>query len=155
MEGGHRLVIDWVFCAGTFDLFHAGHVNLLRQARGFGRVVAAVNTDEFAEEYKRRPILSLEERLDVVRACEYADETLINVGGADCKYTIDYLETVYGIKVRYIVHGDDWMGLELMRQMGLSHGWLSSKQIELRYVPYTEGISSSEIERRILERGLS
>lgn len=147
------MTADWVYVGGTFDLFHPGHVNLLRQARKIGPVVVAVNSDAFAERYKRRPVMTQHERIETVRACRYADLVVLNIGGEDSKITIEHLAS-QNHRVRYIVHGDDWVGPGLMQQMGLTHGWLAGKGIELRYVPYTAGVSSSDIEQRVAESGL-
>ena len=55
-----------VYLGGTFDLFHPGHVRLLERASRLGEVWVALNTDEFASEYKRKPILTLDERLSLI-----------------------------------------------------------------------------------------
>lgn len=142
---------DWVFVAGVFDLFHVGHVNLLADASEIGPVVVAVNRDQFAERYKRKPIMTSSERLEVVRACKYVDRAIYNIGDEDCKATIEYLDDM-GVNVRYVLHGDDWVGEGLMKQMGFTPGWLAGRGIELVYRPYTKGISSSKIEERVRGR---
>ncbi|HEX9266475.1 MAG TPA: adenylyltransferase/cytidyltransferase family protein, partial [Candidatus Limnocylindria bacterium] len=70
---------------GTFDLFHLGHVNLLRNAKKHADiVVVALNTDEFNEQYKgKRPVMTLAERRAVLEACRYVDVVDVNTGGAD------------------------------------------------------------------------
>lgn len=139
---------DRVYVGGTFDLFHAGHVELLRKASELGDVWVSLNTDEFAERYKRRPILTLEERRAVVRACEHVAHCIINVGGENSWPAISIASP------RYIVHGDDWTGESFLQQLGVAPEWLEKRGIELVYLPYTEGISSTEIERRVIERDL-
>jgi len=72
MPGRTRVYVDLVG-----DLFHAGHVELLRQARALGdRLVVGVLSDDVVAQYKRRPITTLEERVAVVRACRYVDEVV-------------------------------------------------------------------------------
>jgi glycerol-3-phosphate cytidylyltransferase-like family protein len=82
-----------------------------------------------------------------VRACRYVDLVVVNRFGEDSKPTIAQ------VAPSHIVHGDDWTGPDLMAQMGLTDGWLAERGIEFLYLPYTEGISSSDIEQRILHRG--
>lgn len=134
---------------GTFDLFHAGHVAFLRAAKQLagddGDLVVALNTDEFAAEYKRPTVMSLEERMVVVGACRFVDEVRVNEGGKDSRRSIGQS------RATMIVHGDDWTGEALMRQLGVSSAWLAEKGITLEYLPYTAGISSSEIEQRVID----
>lgn len=144
---------DWVYVGGTFDLFHPGHVRLLRQAKVYGSVVVSVNRDEFAERYKRKPIMTLEERMFMVSACRYTDMVVCNVGDEDSTFTIEVLQKS-GVEVAYIIHGDDWQGTELRQQMGITEEWLRALQIAMVYAPYTSDISSTEIENRVRKREL-
>ncbi|WP_167288898.1 adenylyltransferase/cytidyltransferase family protein [Nocardioides seonyuensis] len=84
------------------DLFHAGHVELLRQARRHGdHVVVGVLSDETAASYKRRPIMTLHERVAVVEACRYVDEVIAD---APFEVTEDFLAEH---RITTVVHGDD------------------------------------------------
>ena len=70
--GAVRVYVDMVG-----DLFHAGHVALLREARSHGdRLVVGVLSDETAASYKRRPIMTLAERVAVIEACRWVDEVV-------------------------------------------------------------------------------
>jgi len=63
---------------GVFDLFHVGHVRLLQRAKEmFREVVVTIDSDELTMKEKRKPIFSQEERLEILKACRYADEVLI------------------------------------------------------------------------------
>jgi glycerol-3-phosphate cytidylyltransferase len=137
---------DRVYVGGTFDLFHAGHVRFLECVRRHGPVIVALNTDEFAARYKRSPIMSLAERQAVVAACKYVEYVDVNEGGEDSS------ETILRWRPRYIAHGDDWKGPALLEQLGITQDFLDDNNVEMLYVPYTAGISSSEIERRVIER---
>lgn len=136
------------YAGGTFDLFHAGHVALFRRIREelADELVVALNTDDFAARYKgRRPIMTLDERLAVVAACRYVDVAIVNVGDGDSRPAI---EAAGGVDV--IVHGDDWVGPDLVhRQMGLPPTWLAERGIHVHYLPYTAGVSASEIVHRV------
>ena len=70
--GSSRVYVDMVG-----DLFHAGHVSLLREARRHGDwLVVGVLSDDTAASYKRRPIMNLAERVAVIESCKYVDEVI-------------------------------------------------------------------------------
>jgi glycerol-3-phosphate cytidylyltransferase len=138
---------NWVYVGGTFDLFHSGHINFLSRCAEYGKVVVALNTDQFAARYKREPILSLAERYDAVEACRFVDKVFVNIGNEDSWITINTMPA--DCKIKYIAHGDDWTGESLLKQLNVSQPWLDEKGIQMLYIPYTEGISTSEIIRRI------
>jgi glycerol-3-phosphate cytidylyltransferase len=138
--------MTWVYVGGTFDIFHHGHSEFLRKCRDYGRVIVSLNSDEFAERYKRKPIMNIAERMAAVQACRWVDKVVVNIGDEDTGKTIDSLD---GVKVIYIAHGDDWTGNSLLGQLGISQEWLEERSIQMLYVPYTRGISSSDIIRRI------
>lgn len=147
-----------IYIGGTFDLYHKGHVRLFAAAHARGRVVVVLNTNEFATEYKRKPIMSLAERFFVVQACRYVDHVDVNYGGADSK------PALLRWKPNYIAHGDDWTGDALMHQLGIDGFFLEEQGIEMLYLEYTQGISTTDIEFRVLrahnqrfsiERGLT
>lgn len=124
------------------DLFHWGHVNLFRQIRTLGDyLIVGVNTDELVESYKRRPILTLAERVEMVSACRYVDEV---IAGAPAPINADFIAEH---KIDLVVRGDDlspesmhyWYGAPIMRGI-------------FKTVPYTSGISTSAIIQRIIDR---
>lgn len=140
--------LNIVYTGGTFDLFHSGHVNLLKRCREIagkdGRVIVSLNTDVFVESYKGKPpICSEEERKQVLSACAYVDEVISNIGGKDSKPAIEI------VNPNFIVIGSDWAEKDYHKQMGFDQNYLDSKGISLVYVPYTKDISSSEIKRRL------
>lgn len=131
-----------LYVGGTFDLFHPGHVRLLERCKAFGEVVVSLNTDEFAERYKRRPIMSFEERRSMLEACIYVDEVIVNEGDEDSR------PAILASGATHVVHGDDWTGDALMEQMGFGMDWLKEMDLTLLYLPYTEGISTRELIER-------
>ncbi len=136
----------WIYVGGTFDLFHYGHARFLEQCSKYGKVIVAINTDDFCERYKRKPVLTLGERIESVAACKWVDEVIVNIGDEDSGVTID---TIKDKKVTHIAHGDDWTGDSLIEQLGISQEWLDERGISMLYVPYTKGISTSDIIGRI------
>ena len=124
------------------DLFHAGHIEFLKKARVFGDyLIVGVIADENVEEYKRTPILTLEERVRIISACRYVDEVIVAPPLRPTKqWLLDH-------DIDYVVHGDDFNPELLRDQYGAS--------LDLgifRSVPYTPGISTSNIIQRIVER---
>jgi glycerol-3-phosphate cytidylyltransferase len=137
----------WVYVGGTFDLFHPGHIRFLERCQEFGKVVVALNTDEFAARYKRRPVLSLAERHDLLESCKYVDKVFVNIGNENSGQTIDMMPV--DIRISHIAHGDDWTGESLMQQLGIDQAWLDRRGIKMLYIPYTAGISTTDIIGRI------
>lgn len=137
---------DWVYVGGTFDMFHYGHMSFLRECQKYGPVLVSLNTDEFAERYKRKPIMTIGERMEALNGCKYVDDVCINVGDENSGKTIDLISDR---QIAYIAHGDDWFGPDLLNQLGVDDQWLSDRAIKMLYVPYTKGISTSDIIGRI------
>lgn len=143
-----------VYTGGTFDLFHAGHVKFLKQCKRIagedGSVIVSLNPDEFIEAYKgKAPIMSYEDRKTILLACKYVDGVVPNHGGADSKPSIG------GVQPDFIVIGDDWARKDYYAQMQFTQAWLDKQKIQLVYVPYTEGISTTELKKRIMHNPIN
>jgi cytidyltransferase-like protein len=131
-----------VYADMVADLFHYGHVAFLKQARALGDyLVVGIHADEVAEANKRTPILSMEERMASVAGCRWVDEVLPNAPWIIDRAWIDEHD------INLVVHGDDYSREELEH----SHKVPGDMGI-LRTVPYTGGVSTTEIIRRIRER---
>lgn len=133
-----------IYTGGTFDLFHVGHSKLLARLSELGTVVVGLNTDEFILDYKgKAPVCSYIERESVLMSCKYVAEVVPNVGGPDSKPSIEQ------VNPDIIAIGSDWAKRDYYSQMGFTQDWLDERGISLMYVPYTKGISSTEIKKRI------
>ncbi len=131
---------------GVFDLFHRGHVEFLRRARRLGdRLIVVVNGDEFVSRYKRTPIFSEDDRLAIVKSLRDVDLAFIS-NSPDARPAIEE----HGINL--IVHGDDWEHASYLKQICVEQDYLDSKSIEMKYVPYHAGVSTSGIIERIREK---
>jgi len=138
-----------VFTGGTFDLFHSGHVKFLKQCKKIagsdGRVVVSLNNDKFIEYYKGKPpVMSFDERKAVLMGCRYVDSVVENIGGADSKLAI------LNVLPDFVVIGDDWAKKDYYAQMHFTQAWLDELKIVLCYVPYTQGVSTTDLKKRIV-----
>lgn len=135
-----------IYTGGTFDLFHYGHVNFLRQCASLGKVTVALNTDEFIQEFKGKPpVMSFSEREKSLRGCKYVTNIVPNMGGKDSRSTIIL------VKPNIIAIGSDWVRKDYYAQMGFTQDWLDKHKISLIYIPYTENISTTDLKKRVKE----
>ena len=133
-----RVYVDMVA-----DLFHFGHIAFLEQARAYGEeLVVGVHSDATVESYKRRPVMTMDERVASVRGSRFVDEV---VPDAPLVITREWLELH---RIDLVVHGDDVNPTMADRLYGVP----MAMDI-FHTVPYTPGISSTEIIRRIQEYG--
>lgn len=134
-----------VYTGGTFDLFHKGHVNFLRQCKEIGdHVTVSLNTDEFIYRYKGEyPIISYEERKEVLLSCRYVDRVIPNTKGEDSK------PTILDVNPKFIVIGSDWAKKDYYKQMNFTQQWLDDNGYVLIYIPYTDSISTSLIKEKL------
>ena len=137
-----------LYTGGTFDLFHFGHQNFLRQCKRVAdKVVVSLNRDEFVERFKgKRPVLNYKERRQSLLHSEYVDEVVKNEAGEDSK------PCILTVKPQIVAIGDDWAHKDYHKQMGFDQEWLNDNQITLIYIPYTKGISATKIKQRIIDQ---
>ena len=135
-----------VLNCGTYDLLHPGHLYVFRQLRrlaGNGLVYVGLNGDGFVEEFKgHRPVQSYDERYEMLSSIRDIDMVVSNVGGADARPMIEM------VKPDIIAAGHDWYSPDHSRyctQMGFDLGWLAERSIELVYLDWMPGYSSTNI----------
>src|SRR5690554_5939570 len=100
------------YTTGVFDLFHIGHLNLLRRAKEqCDYLIVGVSTDELVQEYKnKKPVIPCEERIQIVEAIKYVDEVVPQVNR-------DKIEAYKRIHFDVMFVGDDWKGNPLFEQV--------------------------------------
>lgn len=127
---------------GVYDLFHVGHLNMIQTAKqNCEYLIVGVHGDDVVEEYKhRRPIINEYDRKRIVESIKGVDRVEINRFRDKLK-----LWELYHFDVVFI--GDDWKGTE--RWINFEKK-LAEKGIDVFYVPYTKGISTTEIRNKIL-----
>lgn len=135
-----------VYVGMSADLIHPGHLNIIETARGLGEVVVGLLTDEAIASYKRLPYMTFAQRQRVV-------ENIKGVSQVIPQTTLDYIPNLRAIKPDYVVHGDDWReGVQReVRQRVIDA--LAEWGGELVEPHYTEGISSTQLNKAIREVG--
>ncbi|WP_336270555.1 adenylyltransferase/cytidyltransferase family protein [Vreelandella arctica] len=131
-----------VYTGGTWDLFHAGHLNVLKKARDFGDyVVVGVSTDDLVSSYKNHPpVLNWQQRSSIIKELKCVDEVVPQERLFDIDQFMDLGCDVF-------IVGDDWKG----KEGSVSNlKWLKDNGY-LRYVEYTPGLSSSLIKEKIMD----
>jgi len=127
-----------VYVSMVADFWHAGHDNIIRQARRHGKVIVGLLTDEATATYKRVPVQSYKNREKVVK-------NIKGVWKVIPQTTLDYRPNLRKIKPHFVVNGDDWrtgVQKETRKQVINELKKWGGKLIE---VPYTKGISSTLI----------
>ena len=125
------------YAAGAFDLFHVGHLNLLRQARQrCDHLVAGVVSDELLEATKGHlPVVPLAERMEIVEHVRYVDEVHAEV-------LPDKLDTWRQLRFDVFFKGDDWQGTPRGERLEREFAALG---VEVVYFPYTVHTSSTKL----------
>jgi cytidyltransferase-like protein len=127
-----------VYVGMAADIIHKGHINLLNEASKYGKVVVGLLTDEAIESYKRKPIINYENRYIVVSSLQQVHKVIQQ----ESKYWGNNIKLV---KPDYVLHGDDW-NIGVMNDIKIDVvDTLTEIGGELIEVPYTSGISTTEI----------
>lgn len=130
------------YTAGVYDMFHIGHLNILKKAKEqCDYLIVAVSTDELVEKSKhKKPIIPYEERKEIVEAIRYVDKVVPQENkdkiAAYKKYHYDAMFV-----------GDDWKGSELFAKCEEELEKYGSKVV---YFPYTQGTSSTILREKLL-----
>jgi len=122
------------YTAGVFDLFHVGHVRMLKNAKSLcDKLIVAVSTDKLARYKNKLPVIPFEERQEVVDACQYVDVTVP-------QESLDKVDAWHRYKYHILFVGDDWYQTASWEQYEQQLNQLGAKII---YHPYTKGTSST------------
>ena len=135
------------YTTGVYDLFHIGHLNLLRNAKGMcDKLVVGVTTDELVTYKGKKPLIPFEDRIEIVRACKYVDAAIP-------QYNMDKLSACRKLGAKIMFVGDDWYATEKWQEYEKQ---FEENGIRIVYFPYTRGISSTKITKLLDEsRGWS
>ncbi len=135
-----------VYIGMSADLVHPGHLNVIKKGAELGEVVVGLLTDSAIASYKRVPYMEFEQRKQVI-------EQIKGVARVIPQTTLDYVPNLNLVKPRYVVHGDDWReGIQRQTRQRVIEA-LAQWGGELVEVPYTPGISSTQLNRVLKEIG--
>lgn len=129
------------YTTGVFDLFHIGHLNILRNAKlECDHLIVGITTDELSlKEKGRMPVIPFAERMTIVESIQYVDSVVPQVN-------YDKIEAWNNLKFNIMFVGDDWKGTEKWNKLDEEFLELG---VKISYLPYTQQTSSSKI-RKIL-----
>lgn len=131
------------YTTGVFDLFHIGHLNILKRAKEQCEyLIVGVSTDEVVEEYKKKkPIIPFEERFEIIKAIRYVDKVIPQT-------SMDKLKAWETLHYDVLFHGSDWKGSAMYDEVEEK---LKSVGVDMVFLPHTTGTSSTMIIDRLRE----
>ena len=129
-----------IYVPGTWDLFHIGHLRLLRRAKKITNcLIAGVDTDKSVKRDKGGlPVIPYKERIEMLESCQYVDEVTWNI------HTVPPVKRLRELKIEAVVLADSWKRKYLTGKKEAEIGG-----IELIYFPYTKSVSTTKIKERI------
>lgn len=128
------------YTTGVFDLFHVGHVNLLRNARSMcDRLIVGVTVDDLVQYKNKRSVIPFEERIEIVRSCRYVDLAVP-------QETMDKIDAYHRYKFNTMFVGDDWYKHQRWRELDANFADLG---VRILYFPYTKSTSSTLINQTL------
>ncbi|MDU6535395.1 MAG: adenylyltransferase/cytidyltransferase family protein [Intestinibacter bartlettii] len=132
------------YTTGVFDLFHIGHLNILKRAKEMcDYLIVGVSTDELVENYKNKtPIIPYEERIEIVSAIKYVDEVVPQIDR-------DKFGAWKRLKFNVMFVGDDWKGSKLFNEVENKFKMVG---VDIVYFPYTKGTSSTVLREKVLSK---
>ena len=128
------------YTTGVYDLFHIGHLNLLKNAKGMcDKLIVGVTVDELVAYKGKQSLIPFEDRIELVRSCRYVD-------AAVPQYDMDKLTACKKLGATVLFVGDDWYGTEKWKAYEEE---FAREGIKIIYFPYTKGISSTQIQKAL------
>ena len=135
-----------VYVGMSADLIHPGHINILQRAAELGDVTIGLLTDAAIASYKRLPHMTFDQRKAVV-------ENLKGVTKVVAQETLDYVPNLERVRPDYVVHGDDWRTGVQQQTRQLVIDALAQWGGQLVEIPYTHGISSTQLNESVKQIG--
>ena len=128
------------YTTGVYDLFHIGHLNLLKNAKAMcDKLIVGVTVDELVAYKHKKAMIPFEERIEIVRSVKYVD-------AAVPQYDMDKLTACKKLGAQILFVGDDWYGTEKWKEYERQ---FKEAGIQIVYFPYTKGISSTIINKTL------
>ena len=120
------------YTCGVYDLFHIGHLNLLKNAKGMcDKLIVGVTVDDLVLYKGKTAMIPFEDRIEIVRSIKYVD-------AAVPQYDMDKLSACKKLGANIMFVGDDWYATDKWKEY-------EKEGIKIVYFPYTRGVSSTKI----------
>jgi glycerol-3-phosphate cytidylyltransferase len=130
------------YTGGVYDLFHIGHLNLLKNAKGLcDKLIVGVTIDELVAYKFKKAIIPFEERIEIVRNIKYVDAAIP-------QEEIDKFKIWEKLKYDILFVGDDWFQNDSWKK---TEEELNNVGVKIVYFPYTKGISSTKLRDIIIK----
>ena len=128
------------YTAGEYDLFHIGHLNLLKNAKGMcDKLIVGVTTDDLVTYKGKHAMIPFEDRIEIVRNIKCVD-------AAVPQRDMDKLAMCKKLGATILFVGDDWYGTEKWQEYEKA---FAAEGIRIVYFPYTKGVSSTQITKAL------
>ena len=131
------------FTSGVFDLFHIGHLNVLKNSKSYcDKLVVAVSTDELVGYKNKKAVIPFEERFAIISSIKYVDEVVV-------QKDLNKFKLWEQVKFDVMFVGDDWKG---------TPSWIEYEKkfknigVDVIYFPYTKGTSSTLINQILIDK---
>ena len=124
------------YTSGVFDLFHIGHLNVLRNAKTYcNKLIVGVTDDELVRYKNKKSVIPFVERIEIVKHIDFVDEVV-------CQSDMNKMSMWRKLKFDVMFVGDDWKGTDKWNNI---EEQFSKINVDLIYFPYTKGTSSTLI----------
>lgn len=132
------------YTAGVYDMFHIGHLNIIRRAKEqCDYLIVGVTTDALCLERKgKHPVICEADRVAIVESIRYVDHVIL-------QQDMNKLDTVRKYHVDAVFVGSDWKGTDAWKKY---EAQFASAGCDVVYLPHTDGISSTELRERTIKR---
>ncbi|MFS0764127.1 MULTISPECIES: adenylyltransferase/cytidyltransferase family protein [Peribacillus] len=129
------------YTTGVFDLFHVGHLNILKKAKeNCEYLIVGVSTDELVMEYKsQQPVIPHNERMEIIAGIKYVDKVVSQTNR-------DKFTAWESLQFNRMFVGDDWKGDPLFNELEMKFKQVG---VDIIYFPYTKGVSTSIVKEKI------
>lgn len=128
------------YTTGVFDLFHIGHLNMLKNAKGMcDKLIVGVTVDELVNYKGKQAVIPFTERIEIVRACRYVD-------AAVPQYDMEKVNACKKLGASVLFVGDDWYNTEKWNEFEKE---CAVEGIKIIYFPYTRTVSTTNLIHRI------
>lgn len=136
---------ELVYVPMAVDILHPGHINIIKEAAKYVKVIVGLFSDEAIKSYKRVPYMNYEMRKIIIENVKGVDEVI-------CQEIKDYSPNLIKLKPKYMVHGTDWREGPLANVRQKAIDLMASWGGEVIEPEYTKGVSSSQLIKTIKER---